>query len=142
MPKRKKHLEEDPNDEYHFSIPLADFLAGPSGGQINAEVPTVVERTSADGRRVYTETINVAPPSPVKRAREEQAAREPLVPMDPADDPALPTIDIDFDLDSDRYHMDLGGIYDRPPSPVRKSQTKSKFKPSVRVVSLAGLHRF
>ncbi|KAJ7029081.1 hypothetical protein C8F04DRAFT_1188013 [Mycena alexandri] len=90
---------------------------------------SVVERTSADGRRVYKEIIPVAPPSPVKRAHAE-AARDDMLPTDVTGDPPLPTFDdLGFDLDSDRYHMDLGGIFDRPPSPVQNARTKT-FKPS------------
>ncbi|KAJ7015828.1 hypothetical protein C8F04DRAFT_1284628 [Mycena alexandri] len=32
-------------------------------------------------------------------------------------------------MESDRYHMDLGDIFDRPPSPVRNPRAKT-FKPS------------
>ncbi|KAJ7017197.1 hypothetical protein C8F04DRAFT_1200847 [Mycena alexandri] len=129
MGKRKKRTLEDPqNKEYHSSIALDDFLAGANGAQINAEVPTVIQHTSADNQRVYTEILPVAPPSPVKRAREE-AARKPMMDLD--DDPPLPTFDFDFDLDSDRYHMDLGGIFDRPQTPVKKGNKSSKmFKPA------------
>ncbi|KAJ7185939.1 hypothetical protein C8R46DRAFT_1208043 [Mycena filopes] len=138
--KRKKPPLEDLNDEYHTSIALSDFLAGPSGAEINAQVPTVVERTSADGRRVYTEVLRVEPPSPVKRLRQSAARPSIAVDVDMADDPPLPDFD-PFDVEDDRYHMDLGGIFDRPPSPTRKPKPKPAFKPSDKSLFEWRVHR-
>ncbi|KAJ7021526.1 hypothetical protein C8F04DRAFT_1273648 [Mycena alexandri] len=103
-----------------YQYPWKIFWWGPSAAAANADVPTVIEWPSADGRRTYTELLPVKPPSPLKRMREEAHERE-LVSMMVADDPPLPTFDaFELDLDSDRYHMDLGGVFDATPSMQRK----------------------
>ncbi|KAJ7028207.1 hypothetical protein C8F04DRAFT_1291706 [Mycena alexandri] len=115
-----------------FRKPLEEYLASTSTLQTVLTVPTAIERTSADGRRTYTETLAVEPPSPFKRARVEFAED----PMDCCDDPPLPTNFDRFDaeLDSERYDMDLGGVYDRPPSPPTRPKAASKLRPSDQVM--------
>ncbi|KAJ7025882.1 hypothetical protein C8F04DRAFT_1268726 [Mycena alexandri] len=131
----KRNKADDDLDDYNISMPLENFLAGPSRTAINADVPTVVERASADGRRTYTEMLPVEPPSPVKHMREDAPEPETVAMMVDTDDPPLPTFNVfELDLESERYHMDLGGVFDRPATPpLRERQTKGhnkKFKPS------------
>ncbi|KAJ7782955.1 hypothetical protein B0H16DRAFT_1709789 [Mycena metata] len=121
-----KRALADIHEEYDFSLPLDEFLAQ------NETVPTAVERTSSDGRRTYIQTIAVEPPSPLKRARLHAVTDDH--PMDPCDNPPLPTLPIfdqfDAELESERYNMDLGGVYDRPPSPPTRQKASTKLKPS------------
>ncbi|KAJ7023345.1 hypothetical protein C8F04DRAFT_1271407 [Mycena alexandri] len=128
--KSKRNRTDDLDDEYTLSVSLNHFLDGPGSFAINADVETVVERPSADGRRTYTEMLPVAPPSPVKRMR--QQAHGPAMGAD--DDPPLPTFDaFQLELDSDRYHMDLGGVFDRPATPPSQKlpgKGMKKFMPS------------
>ncbi|KAJ7030889.1 hypothetical protein C8F04DRAFT_1263380 [Mycena alexandri] len=93
-------------------------------------VPIAIQRTSSDNRRVYTETLRVEPPSPLKRARLDDR-------MDCSDPglPTLPTFSVfDAELDSERYDMDLGGLYDRPPSPLAHEKPSTKLRPSDKVM--------
>ncbi|KAJ7709332.1 hypothetical protein B0H16DRAFT_1745873 [Mycena metata] len=126
----KKIIEEDSNDEYNFSLPLEDFLTSTSAP---TTLPTAVERTSADGRRTYTETLRVEPPSPFKRARLDPVANG----MDC--DPPLPTLPIfnvfDAELEGECYDMDLGGIYDRPATPLTRKKARSKLSTSDKVMN-------
>ncbi|KAJ7633773.1 hypothetical protein DFH06DRAFT_1139696 [Mycena polygramma] len=111
-------------DDLVFTGSVADFLGGPSQAT-DAPIETVVERPSADGRRVHTEVLAVAPPSPVKRSR--AAAMNP-VPMEVDNAPNRDHVSF---LDSgDRYDMDLGGFYDRPATPPPLVATSKPFKPS------------
>ncbi|KAJ7015977.1 hypothetical protein C8F04DRAFT_1283408 [Mycena alexandri] len=133
MPRRlrKRGVKDTAEDaEYHFSQPLEDFLASTSAP---ATIPTLVERTSADGRRTYTETLRVEPPSPYKRMRLHTVLEEP-VSMDGSEDPPLPELPtfsvFDAELESERYNMDLGGVYDRPATPPMRQKSKGTFKPS------------
>lgn len=137
--KSKRALPVDDLDEYEFSEPLENFIPGAttSTSAVNAPIPAMVERTSADGRRTYTETLSVEPPSPIKHMRMETVPEvTPGDGMDLGDDPpllSLPTFDSSFesDLDSERYHMDLGAVFDRPVMPLRARAKKGRLKPSV-----------
>ncbi|KAJ7041706.1 hypothetical protein C8F04DRAFT_1176799 [Mycena alexandri] len=123
-------LQDEEDDDYHLSVPLTEIISGSSV----AAVPTLVERTSTDGRRIYAETLPVDPPSPVKRMRLGLDGSADATHMHCDDDPPLPTFDLfnefDADLDSERYDMDLGGVYDLPaPKPTRK-KARPKITPS------------
>ncbi|KAJ7028941.1 hypothetical protein C8F04DRAFT_1265508 [Mycena alexandri] len=119
--------QDDGLDDYHLSIPLDEFIAPAS-----AAVPTLVECTSADGRRTYAQTFPIEPPSPVKRMRLDALRTEDSTPMD--DNPPLPDLSafnaFDAELDSERYDMDLGGIYDLPGPPPKRPKAKSKITPA------------
>ncbi|KAJ7711071.1 hypothetical protein B0H16DRAFT_1745484 [Mycena metata] len=135
MPGRQKPKEILPsaNDDYEYSEPVENFFRGvhASTAAVNAPVPTIVERTSADGRRIYTETLSVDPPSPIKCMR-MQPVPEDFNRIDIEDPPLLPlpTFDFAFDaeLESERYDMDLRAIFDRPVLPVRAQRGKKKGK--------------
>ncbi|KAJ7043422.1 hypothetical protein C8F04DRAFT_1250850 [Mycena alexandri] len=126
-----KRTLDDVDNEYSFSEPLDEFLASTSA----TTFPTAVERTSADGRRTYTQTLPVEPPSPFKRSRLD-AVPEQRVEMDCCADPPLPelpTFDVfDAELESERYDMDLGGVYDHPQDTTRPTRRKARgtVKPS------------
>ncbi|KAJ7038455.1 hypothetical protein C8F04DRAFT_1256039 [Mycena alexandri] len=116
------------DDDYSLSESLEDFLAATSSTGSSTTIPTAVGRTSADGRQTYSKNVPVEPPSPFKRPRLDSLAEER---MDFDDDPPLPTFDIfDAELESERYDMDLGGVYDRPATPPERKKASSKLKPS------------
>ncbi|KAJ7715056.1 hypothetical protein B0H16DRAFT_1742273 [Mycena metata] len=129
-----KRVLPSADDEYKYSEPIELFFPGAhaSTAAVNAPVPTMVERTSADGRRTYTETLSVDPPSPIKCMRMEAIHEETADRMDVDDPPLLPLPTFDFpfdaDLESERYNMDLGGIFDWPVLPVRAQRGKKKGK--------------
>ncbi|KAJ7025057.1 hypothetical protein C8F04DRAFT_1269664 [Mycena alexandri] len=131
--RRKRPSEAIDDDEYNFSQPLEEFLASSSASLQVETVPTAISRTSADGRRTYTETLPVEPPSPLKRARLDAVTGDA---MEGCDDPPLPTFNLpsfdmfDAELESERYDMDFGGVYDRPPTPPTRRKKKSDLKPS------------
>lgn len=138
-PKRhKKGLVEAIDDEYNYSLPLDEFLASTSA--TSSTIPTAVERTLTDGRRTHTETLVVEPPSPFKRSRlDAVTATGDRMDCDDPPLPALPTFDIfEAELDSERYNMDLGGVYDRPASPLKRPKA-TKMKHSVSLRSLMHL---
>ncbi|KAK7057356.1 CxC2 domain-containing protein [Favolaschia claudopus] len=106
-------------EEFVLTTSVADFLSPTP----EAPIDTVVERVSADGRRVHPEVISVQPPSPVKRARiSTQAAdtawNEDLLPFEPEG------------LNGERYDMELGGFF-MPKPPKRAKKT---FKPSDQIL--------
>ncbi|KAJ6488288.1 hypothetical protein C8R47DRAFT_1216092 [Mycena vitilis] len=102
-PNPAKKIDDDP---YVYSGSVVDFLSGPS----HASIETIVERPSADGRRVHTEVLPVAPPSPVKRMLAAAPQHLDPIPMD-LDGPPSDTFTA---YDMDRYDMELGGFHDRP----------------------------
>ncbi|KAJ7699815.1 hypothetical protein B0H16DRAFT_1835822 [Mycena metata] len=122
-------LQHDGDDDYHLSIPLDEFIEGSSA----SSVPTLVERTSADSRRTYAQTFPIEPPSPIKRIRLDALQNEDSTPMD-CEDPPLPDFSnfsaFDAELESERYDMDLGGIYDLPGPPPKRTRAKPKITPS------------
>ncbi|KAJ7604794.1 hypothetical protein DFH06DRAFT_1150853 [Mycena polygramma] len=126
---RKKRRPNPPkqqdNNPYVFSGSVADFLGGPSHST-NVSIETVVERPSADGRRVHTEVLPVAPPSPVKRMLAATSTHLDPVPMDL--DPPLSNAWDGYDMD--RYDMELGGFHDRPATPPLAPVHSKPFKPS------------
>ncbi|KAF7308965.1 CxC2 domain-containing protein [Mycena kentingensis (nom. inval.)] len=88
--KRPENAQPVASTSQHHSFDLATFLPPAA----DAPIITRVNRVSNDNRRVYTDTVSVAPPSPVKRLRAE-AHR-------PADAPPyLPLVD-----ESEQYGMD------------------------------------
>ncbi|KAK7055626.1 CxC2 domain-containing protein [Favolaschia claudopus] len=110
-------------DEYVLNTSVADFITP----AIDAPIKAMVERPTADRRRVQSEIVSIEPPSPVKRARIQAAA-----PADP-----LPFVNEDFTADSEPqgingelYDMDLGGFFLRPQSPTPQARQKKLFKPS------------
>ncbi|KAK7018531.1 CxC2 domain-containing protein [Favolaschia claudopus] len=114
--RRKAVLRGDARaaSEYVVDTSIADFLA-PS---LDAPINTFVERPSADGRRVETERVAVDPPSPVKRARREEATATHREEAFHGYEDGL-----GFEpegLNGERYDMDLGGFFPRPPSPPPK----------------------
>jgi hypothetical protein len=111
---------------------MADFLSPTPAIPAHQPIPTYVERPSADGRRVYTETLAVNPSSPIKRMYTRQAVVEPLAPME-IDEPDDTSTGFDpLLLADDRYDMQLGGFYDRPASPPLPPPRNPKpVKPSV-----------
>ncbi|KAK7016258.1 CxC2 domain-containing protein [Favolaschia claudopus] len=128
--RRKPILRGDAREtsQYVVSTSLADFLTP----TLDAPIDTFVERPSADGRRVESQRIAIDPPSPVKRARRQAAA--------PADEPdnAYYEDGLGFEpegLNGERYDMDLGGFFPRPPSPPPKRA--APYKPADNV-----LHEF
>ncbi|KAJ7026646.1 hypothetical protein C8F04DRAFT_1267867 [Mycena alexandri] len=104
--------QDDGLDDYHLSIPLDEFIAPAS-----AAVATLVERTSADGRRTYVQTFPVEPPSPVKRMRLDALRTEDSTPMD--DDPPLP--------DLSAFNGESMTFQDPPP---KRPKAKSKITPA------------
>ncbi|KAJ7017622.1 hypothetical protein C8F04DRAFT_1200229 [Mycena alexandri] len=86
-------------DEYEYSEPIENFLPGAhaSTAALNAPVPTMVERVcrrAADGRRTYTETLRVDPPSqPIKCMRMAAITEEQRDDRMDFDDPPLPRFD-------------------------------------------------
>ncbi|KAJ7741123.1 hypothetical protein B0H16DRAFT_1464665 [Mycena metata] len=116
------------DDEYSLSETLEDFLAATSSTASSATIPTAVGRTSADGRRTYSENVPVEPPSPFKWPQLDSLA-EGRVDFHDHDDPPLPFDIFDAQLESERYDMDLGGVYDRPATPPARKKA-SKLKPS------------
>ncbi|KAK6966340.1 CxC2 domain-containing protein [Favolaschia claudopus] len=102
-------------DEYVVTSTVADFLSPTPDAPIN----TLVERVSADGRRVHPEVVTIEPPSPVKRARlSTQIASTSVwnvpLPFEPEG------------LNGERYDMELGGFF--LPKPHKRA--KKGFKPS------------
>ncbi|KAK6972220.1 CxC2 domain-containing protein [Favolaschia claudopus] len=101
-----------PSSEYIFNQPISEFVAVPA----NHPVETVVERPSADGRRVHSEIFPIPPSSPIKRARiqglhhlnsSEHAATQPEGSVVP----------------SELYNMELGGFFAPPPPAPPKNKT-------------------
>ncbi|KAJ7018305.1 hypothetical protein C8F04DRAFT_1277832 [Mycena alexandri] len=132
---RAKRIVDEIDDEYTFSQSLEDFLVSPSGAFLSEPIPTAIERTSADGRRTYTQTLPVEPPSPLKRRHLGALMEEDSMGCDDPPLPNLPTFDMfDAEFESERSNMDLGGIYDRPPSPVTRQKAPSKLKPSDKIM--------
>ncbi|KAJ7026230.1 hypothetical protein C8F04DRAFT_1268406 [Mycena alexandri] len=129
---RGKKVLDDIDAGYHFSQPLEEFLASTSTTS-QTTIPIAIERTSADNRRIYTETLQIEPPSPVKRMRLHAVAEDPMDCDPPL--PSLPTFDaFDAELESERYNMDLGGVYDRPPSPLAREKRAGQLRPSDKIM--------
>ncbi|KAF7300096.1 CxC2 domain-containing protein [Mycena kentingensis (nom. inval.)] len=93
--RKRKRLESTrpvASSSQHHSFDLAQFLPPAP----DAPIVTRVNRVSGDNRRVYTEAVPVAPPSPVKRLRADA--------QKPAEAAAhLPLLD-----ESERYSVDAG----------------------------------
>ncbi|KAF7321778.1 CxC2 domain-containing protein [Mycena kentingensis (nom. inval.)] len=93
--RNRKRLESTrpvASSSQHHSFDLAQFLPPAP----DAPIVTRVNRVSGDNRRVYTEAVPVAPPSPVKRLRADA--------QKPAEAAAhLPLLD-----ESERYSVDAG----------------------------------
>ncbi|KAK7050421.1 CxC2 domain-containing protein [Favolaschia claudopus] len=86
-----------PHQRIHFHE-LSDFATVPA----DQPIETVVERPSADGRRVRSEIIPIAPSSPVKHARVQQHQQQ-----------ASP---------GELYDMELGGFFAPAPPAPRKTK--------------------
>ncbi|KAK7018429.1 CxC2 domain-containing protein [Favolaschia claudopus] len=108
--KPQARRRDAPVDEYIFNQSVSDFATVP----VNHPVETVVERPSADGRRVHSEIIPIAPSSPVKRARIESLHQHN----------SSQHVDVPEGLvASELYNMELGGFFAPPPPKPHKTKS-------------------
>ncbi|KAK7030582.1 CxC2 domain-containing protein [Favolaschia claudopus] len=120
--------ERQPN-QYVVNQSVDDFLTPTT----DAPIRTVVQRPTADGRRVLSEVVSLDPPSPVKRARHQASViTEDLGSL--AEDP------LDFEpegINGELYNMELGGFF-----PAFESSASSKKKRDPLRPSDSALHAF
>ncbi|KAJ7030837.1 hypothetical protein C8F04DRAFT_1186481 [Mycena alexandri] len=115
--KRRRTTTNTPADTDQVGISMhtfdpREFLPD---AEIERSIQTFVDKTSADGRRVYREIVPIAPPSPIKTAR-ASSSRHTTGPSN-----IRPTIEIGAD---ERYEM-WHDPYDDPPLP-QLPRTKKK----------------
>ncbi|KAF7337302.1 hypothetical protein MSAN_02255400 [Mycena sanguinolenta] len=124
--KRAKPLrgEDRPTNEYVWSQSVADFLVPPS----DTPIDTRVERPTADGRRVHAEVVPIAPPSPVKRQRQQESELQ----LNAADSLLWEPLGFEPEgINGERYNMDLGGFYPLSGTmTARRCRPKDPLKPS------------
>ncbi|KAK7030523.1 CxC2 domain-containing protein [Favolaschia claudopus] len=111
--KPSNRRRDAPTNEYIFNE-LSDFATVPA----DQPIETVVERPSADGRRVRSEIIPIAPSSPVKRARVQQHQQQlhqgaSTEHVHPPGGSVVP---------SELYDMELGGFFAPAPPAPRKTK--------------------
>ncbi|KAK7039759.1 CxC2 domain-containing protein [Favolaschia claudopus] len=112
--------DRQPN-QYVLSQSVDEFLTPTS----DIPIQTVVQRPTTDGRRVRSEVISLDPPSPVKRARQQENVIE--------DHPTLTEDPLDFEpegVNGELYNMELGGFFAIPATSASTRKKRDPFKPS------------
>ncbi|KAJ7089513.1 hypothetical protein C8R43DRAFT_1142184 [Mycena crocata] len=131
MMRRRRRAPKAPELEHEHVVTMsvADFARRENPNDADAPILTHIDRASTSGRRVYTETVPIQPPSPVKNYKKRRATQESEIEL-PAEGPdAAPAYDpAEYNSDDERYDM----FPDTSPKASRKlRRLRGMFEPSL-----------